>query len=48
MVGAASPVRHLIMVDLPAPLAPTTTTREDRDTFTDTPVMIMRSVPGYL
>lgn len=45
--GSISPVSSLIMVDLPAPLAPSTATRELRQHCTETPDRMTRSEPGY-
>ena len=40
--------RTLIMVDLPAPLAPCTTTRDESVQYREMLVMVFFSVPGYL
>ena len=46
MVGTVSPVRHLIMVDLPAPLTPTHATRDDSDTVILMSTTVGAELPG--
>ena len=46
--GSTSPVMHLMSVDLPAPLGPCTTTRDDSEMATDASLICGVSRPGYV